>query len=699
MSSSGPPDDSDYRRLRRGLYGLDSSSDEDCEDDDDEEQVPQDFEEEDIERLSNVTNYSIKSPLDNGSKRLTMQVDYKRPQPTTNSANQTTERRNLFSLSYESTCQLKSSSTLRPKLQRVFTAAALVAENSTRELEQNAMLTDVCVVGRDLHHKSLSALLKHTTLTKLELEDCQLDIKHAKKISKATQLISLKVNKCQITFIGARNLSLCTNLTRLDVSGNNIGLLPATNLLNSLTLVELHLSRCQLTDEALHTSFSNSIRLLTLASNQLSSEVCIGLSKFTNLTCLKLSHNSINGESIGRLTKLQNLKTIELSKCSLDDNWVGMLGALTQLESIDLSNNSLSSIDWMIRLIRLRKLRIDCNRLDANALCQLNSTCLTSLDVSCNHMNEPLVKFELALQQHKLSNIRYLRASSNQLNDIHMRQLASHLTQLQVLDVSTNMIGDAGTSALAAHRSLWELNISNNQLSTSSAYILSRSLVLSRIDLANNNSIDANALHAFTNKLNLIWLGYSPTNDWPLYDKLREHMKKNEEEMKKNQRHVRKLATERASKRLLTVLQSQPKADGRKTAIGRILQMSSELSMRIKQKPTGQMGRTMPVGDSTGLRADSFFSSASRLSPLRRLAKTPPDEQSTEALSLEAIQRSRRRPAYDLIAIEASQAPDRLILPPNHIYTHATGSPANRNQSPRPERRSAPDIDSPLLPK
>lgn len=232
---------------------------------------------------------------------------------------------------------------------------------------------------------------------------------------------------------------------------------------------------------------SSVLRKLDLGGNSLGGTIPPQLGTLPNLINLTASSNGISGEipsSLGNLTKLQWLY---LGWNSLSGELPPSLGNLQELLLLDLDNNALSgSIPPELgNLKNLTLLRLYSNKLTGEIPASLgNLSSLQALDLAMNNL-QGAIPTELT----KLSSLElfylYINNLSGlfpswlpqlpRLNDVSLynnsltgqipQSLGSNNLQLQVFDVSHNLLHGSIPPFLCAGNSLYRLIMFSNQLS------------------------------------------------------------------------------------------------------------------------------------------------------------------------------------------------------------------------------------------
>ncbi|KAF5464431.1 hypothetical protein F2P56_014506 [Juglans regia] len=193
-----------------------------------------------------------------------------------------------------------------------------------------------------------------------------------------------------------------------------------------------------------------SLKTLNLTSNLLEgyfpAQELVGL---RNLNKLDISGNSYNdiipSQGWKSLSRLENLEKIDLSHNDLNDDPLQSLVAVKSLKNLNLAWNQVTGSflvkDWKL-LSRLENLEI--------------------LDLSHNYLNDNTLK-SLVL----VKSLKNLNLAGNQLTGTFPTkgwESLSRLENLEILDLSLNLISDGSLPSLATIKSLKYLNLASNYL-------------------------------------------------------------------------------------------------------------------------------------------------------------------------------------------------------------------------------------------
>lgn len=276
--------------------------------------------------------------------------------------------------------------------------------------------------------------------------------------------------------LGLQNIS--SRVSFLNLSSNSVGLEGATAigmLLNINTAIRmLNLHECNIGNDGLvvlsHGLAANrSLDKLVLSKNQLNEDMALGALgralQTSSLTILDLSMNKLGSQGLQALDLHTNstLETIELW-----GNGISITGGI-------FLSNTLSSLHSKIQNLNLRNNDLRDIGAEGIAFGLENNRSLRKIWLSSNHIgDEGATHLARSLRGHAALESIYLsccnignegaKAFAELLGD----PTTTTTTQLRVLDLYRNQIGDSGGDALAKSMnqnvSLHELNITYNRI-------------------------------------------------------------------------------------------------------------------------------------------------------------------------------------------------------------------------------------------
>jgi len=274
-------------------------------------------------------------------------------------------------------------------------------------------------------------------------------------------------------------------LTELDLSSSGIN--DITGLEYAANLTKLNLTNNKITNI---TPLANLINLneLNLSYNRIKDiRAVVNLS---NLTVLRASYNLIEDINVFSNPNLGNLTELHLNGNMITD--------ITPLGAVDNSSKPI--------FINLVKLDISDNKFPRSPKVPSDHRDY------CGH-KEDVERIKSLYPLQKLSNLTYLRASSNQISDIAP---LANLTNLVKLDLSNNMISDI--NPLENLSDLVDLNLCHNRIKDISPLAHPNLIGLTNLNLNVNLINNITPLKGLTN---LTWLliNYNYiTNIQPLID-------------------------------------------------------------------------------------------------------------------------------------------------------------------------------------
>jgi Leucine-rich repeat (LRR) protein len=319
------------------------------------------------------------------------------------------------------------------------------------------------------------------------------------EISRLTRLVSLDLSAIyfpESTRLKLENPNLNTlvqnlpELIELHLDGANIsaqGNEWCQALSSSLpNLRVLSLSNCYLSGPIDSTLLKlQSLSIIRLDNNNLSSPVPEFFTNFSNLTSLRLSSSGLIGTFPGKIFQVQKLEILDLS------NNVLLNGALTDfpqngsLRTLVLSQTNFSGTlsDSIGNLTKLSKIDLsNCNFNGSVPHSMAKLTQLLYLDMSSNNFIGPIPSFS------KAKNLTQINLSRNdligQITSTHWEELLN----LVSLDLRYNSLNGSIPASLFSLPLLQKLQLSNNQFSGQlNQFSNISSYLLNTLDLSNNN--------------------------------------------------------------------------------------------------------------------------------------------------------------------------------------------------------------------
>ncbi|PQM40281.1 LRR receptor-like serine/threonine-protein kinase GSO1 [Prunus yedoensis var. nudiflora] len=274
----------------------------------------------------------------------------------------------------------------------------------------------------------------------------------------------LKISSKNLNWLPHLSFLKYLNLNRIDLGSTGVSLQHAVNMLPSL--LELHLSHCQITDIPLSMQKINITALSTLdmSMNKINSPLPSWFSNLTSLRKLNLSRNYFTGPIPHEFASLKYLEGLDLSNNALQGQIPKLIGNLCELKTLNLQRNKLDGgiqellsgfsncADSVLESLDLSSNRLE-NELPANlgmlhklqylnlesnyfwglipeSIGKLSS--LKTLNLSYNHMNGSIPE---SLGQ--LSELVHLALYGNSWEGILTESHFMNLTRLQSIDVST----------------------------------------------------------------------------------------------------------------------------------------------------------------------------------------------------------------------------------------------------------------------
>eukprot|EP00095_Tigriopus_kingsejongensis_P004367 maker-scaffold57_size444674-snap-gene-2.12 protein:Tk04367 transcript:maker-scaffold57_size444674-snap-gene-2.12-mRNA-1 annotation:"slit homolog 3 protein" len=330
------------------------------------------------------------------------------------------------------------------------------------------------------------ANLKVLNMSQNTLMDSEhLGLSLREKVSCQIPLEVLVLSRNELKTISPGSLATLKRLKRLDLSFNNLGVLVDS------TFKDLR-----------------NLQVLDLSHNRLVALPPKIFAPTTNLREIHLANNTIGTINLDAFHNLTQLQVLNLSGNSLDENWIkpGIFLGLVHLVLLDLSSNHISKIDAQLfsDLSVLQVLNLAHNNIHtiaSNAF--FNQVNLHILVMSHNELealhHQTLsglsVLDSLALDHNKLHSVHEIALKNcTSLKTITVRsnfltqvpKAFHHLTSLESIDLSSNVIGVLKRESLQSLPNLITLKIARNELSRIGDGAFMEAPNLRNLDLSGN---------------------------------------------------------------------------------------------------------------------------------------------------------------------------------------------------------------------
>ncbi|XP_061996710.1 receptor-like protein EIX2 isoform X2 [Rosa rugosa] len=332
------------------------------------------------------------------------------------------------------------------------------------------------------------------SLIELQLESCDLPDVDMASLSFINSSTSLQVFHLPLNFLSSSVFcwigNVSKNLVSIDLSNSRIkGPIPDV-FTNMDSLLSLDLN-CNQLEGGLPNSFRSLCRLekLNLSSNNFSDrlEQSIG-----NLSCaqdtlksLYLGGNMWWGSFPNDLTRFVSLEELDIDNATMSGSLPKSFRQLSQLRTLRLPHNRLSgSFPDVTGLSLLSWINLSDNQLNGSlhdSSGQLSS--LTEIDLSRNSLNVVLTEAHFL----NLSKLQFVDVSYNPAFSFHVSLSWNPPFQLISLKMASCKVGPAFPKWIHTQRQLWALDLSNAGISDSIPYeFWELSCSLYQLDLSTN---------------------------------------------------------------------------------------------------------------------------------------------------------------------------------------------------------------------
>ncbi|XVF65225.1 hypothetical protein PTKIN_Ptkin09bG0230300 [Pterospermum kingtungense] len=275
-----------------------------------------------------------------------------------------------------------------------------------------------------------------------------------------------------------RVIGLHLNYTAGNIQGRDGGHLNAPLFLPFKGLKRLYLRGNGISGFVETEGALGNLEILDLSENNLNDTILLSLSQLSSLKHLYLSDNSFTGSNHEKgfqwLSRLDKLETLDLSYNSLKNNILFHMSSLSSLKTLILSANNLKGmlhLNELNNLTKLKNLDLSWNRIESlRSSNQGNETKLTLTNLEVLDLSFNLLRNNTFAFISSLSSLKSLEMRSNQLQgsiDITDSRRQLKLTHLEELDLSQNLLNDSIFVSLKAFPNLKSLDISSNQLNGS----------------------------------------------------------------------------------------------------------------------------------------------------------------------------------------------------------------------------------------
>jgi Leucine-rich repeat (LRR) protein len=276
----------------------------------------------------------------------------------------------------------------------------------------------------DLSHNQIQTIGANVFVQLMQLKSIDLSHNYIKIKSSSifpTHLMILNLDFNKITKFSVNYL---TNIEKISLNNNELTSLKLNSSIKSLQANNNYL-------ESGNLFFSNktNLNLLSLQNNPY-----LNFSFIQNMLSLSYLDLSNNVKNVAPCVfkSLTNLKTLILKSVQLNQSDIELFSELLDLETLDISSNSLTSIDFILKLKKLKHLKLKNNNLNALTFNEFGTLFpeLRSIDISENNWTcDNLIVVLTKLQQLKIK---------VETEDANSFRASTRIRGIQCLNITTS---------------------------------------------------------------------------------------------------------------------------------------------------------------------------------------------------------------------------------------------------------------------
>ncbi|KAL7253644.1 hypothetical protein ACSBR1_008061 [Camellia fascicularis] len=325
----------------------------------------------------------------------------------------------------------------------------------------------------------------------------QLDIRQV-NLSKASNwlqvintlpsLVELHLSSCELNYVSP-SININFTLAILDLSNNNFESPIPRWIFSMSSLVSLDISGCNFYG-SIPSGLQNmtSLRVFDASINNLNSTIPEGLFNLSGLISLRLGFNNIHGPIPIGLLNMTSLRDIYFPGNAFESNFPNWLYSFSRLESLNLGGNLLQGVisNAIGNLTSLLSLDLSFNQLEGRIPRSLGNLCkLKQIALSRNNFDGEVAQVIRSFSRCMSNGLEWVELECNYLLG-HLPDQLGQFKNLAYFSIHGNFISGPIPMSIGRLSSLITLDLSNNQLNGTPPQSLGQLAKLERLYISYN---------------------------------------------------------------------------------------------------------------------------------------------------------------------------------------------------------------------